>query len=267
MIRVIVNADDFGLDENRTKAILEAYRMKAITTTTAMSNMPWFERAVEMARGTELFSNIGLHLTLTEGMPLTERIRKCPRFCNPDGSFNACFHRHAMTRLFLSKEERAGVAEEAEAQMAKYIAAKLPLRHLDSHHHSHTDWSVARVVMPIAKCMGFKTVRRSRDMGIGFSLSKGCYKFFVNRLLGRYLRFATARFGSIDDLMSTLLKLEHDGLVEVMTHPLYRNGSQLTMDGTLMDGNRGNRTLSEVVDLWRTNETKIRLCNYGELKW
>ena len=267
MIRLIVNADDFGLDENRTKAILMAYRMGAITTTTAMTNMPWFERAIELAKGTELFSNIGLHLTLTEGMPLTERIRKSPRFCNPDGNFNAFFHRHAMTRLFLSKEERAGVAEEAEAQMAKYITAKLPLLHLDSHHHSHADWSIARVVMPIAKRMGFKTVRRSRDMGIGFSLSKGCYKFLVNRLLGRYLRFASSRFGSIDDLMSILGRLEHDCVVEVMTHPLYRIGSQLTMSGALMDGNRGNRTLSEVVDLWRANETKIRLCNYGELKW
>ena len=103
MIKIVVNADDYGWDENRTKAILEAYRIGAITTTTIMPNMPWFDKAVEMAKGTGLHANIGMHLTLTEGFPLTDRIRKCPRFCNADGRFNAVFHRQAFTRVILSR--------------------------------------------------------------------------------------------------------------------------------------------------------------------
>ena len=251
MIHLIVNADDYGWDENRTKAILDAYRMGAITTTTAMVNMPWFEQSVEMARGCELFQNIGLHLTLTEGFPLTDRIRRCPRFCNPDGSFNAFFHCRTMTRLHLATEERHAVAEEAEAQMAKYIAAKLPLLHMDSHHHSHTDWAVAQIVMPIAKRMGFKTVRRSRDMNVGCSIFKLAYKVLINRYLSHFLPLAANRFGSVDDFIRIKNQIVKVSTVEVMVHPLYRKGEELTMDGDLMDGRCGMRRIAEIVDLRR----------------
>ena len=82
MSKIIVNADDFGWDENRTHAILQAYKLGLIHTTTAMVNMPWFFRAIEMAKGTGLIEHVGLHLCLTEGYPLTDRIRNCPRFCD-----------------------------------------------------------------------------------------------------------------------------------------------------------------------------------------
>ena len=48
MPKIIVNADDFGWDENRTRAIIQAYKLGLIHTTTAMANMPWFDRAIEM---------------------------------------------------------------------------------------------------------------------------------------------------------------------------------------------------------------------------
>ena len=99
MIRLMVNADDFGWDENRTKAILEAYRQGIVTTTTAMVNMPWFEKAIDIAKGTGLFPNIGLHLCLTEGFPLTKGVKadaariqgqpKCPRQILRRGCFCA----------------------------------------------------------------------------------------------------------------------------------------------------------------------------------
>lgn len=235
MSKIIVNADDFGWDENRTHAILQAYKLGLIHTTTAMVNMPWFFRAIEMAKGTGLIEHVGLHLCLTEGYPLTDRIRNCPRFCDEKGEFNKVFHRSLCTRLKISTEESRAVAEEATAQMEKYCAAGLPWMHLDSHHHSHTDWSIARVVMPIAKKMGFKSVRRARDLGSGMGLFNRVYKVFINRYLGRTIGFESNRFGSYRDVAACLSSLPRHQTVEMMVHPMYKVDGRLDLAGELLD--------------------------------
>lgn len=74
MIRVIVNADDFGLDENRTKAILLAHREGWISTTTAIVTTNCFPKSIKLVEKTRLHENIGLHLNLTEGFPMTDKI-------------------------------------------------------------------------------------------------------------------------------------------------------------------------------------------------
>ncbi len=235
MPKIIVNADDFGWDENRTRAILQAYKLDLIHTTTVMANMPWFDQAVEMAKETGMAEHVGLHLCLTEGCPLTNRIRNCPRFCDENGEFNKFFHRSLRTRLKITSEESKAVVEEATAQMEKYCAAGLPWMHLDSHHHSHTDWSIARVVMPIARKMGFKSVRRARDIGSGMSLFNRVYKAFINRYLGRTVGFESDRFGSYRDVTMCLSSLPKHLTVEVMVHPMYKMAGQLNMAGELLD--------------------------------
>ena len=235
MPKIIVNADDFGWDENRTRAIIQAYKQGLIHTTTAMANMPWFEHAIEMAREAGLAEHVGLHLCLTEGRPLTERIKKCPRFCGEKGEFNKVFHRSLRTRLKVTAEESEAVAEEATAQMEKYCAAGLPWMHLDSHHHSHTDWSIARVVMPIARKMGFKSVRRARDLGAGMGLFNRVYKAFINRYFGRMIGFESQRFGSYRDVVGCVASLPQQVTVEMMVHPMYKMAGQLDMAGKLLD--------------------------------
>ncbi len=235
MPKVIVNADDFGWDENRTSAILQAYKLGLIHTTTAMANMPWFDRAIEMAGEAGLAEHVGLHLCLTEGFPLTERIKKCPRFCDEKGEFNKVFHRSLRTRLKVTAEESEAVAEEATAQMEKYCAAGLPWMHLDSHHHSHTNWSIARVVMPIARKMGFKSVRRARDLGAGMGLFNRVYKAFINRYLGHTIGFDAQRFGSYRDVVGCAASLPQQVTVEMMVHPMYKVAGQLDMAGELLD--------------------------------
>ena len=166
--------------------------------------------------------------------------------------------------MCLFREEQNAVAEEAEAQMAKYVAAKLPLFHLDSHHHSHADWSVAKVVMPIAKRMGFKTVRRSRDMNVGHSLAKMAYKTWINRCLSNFVPFAVDRFGCVDDFIQMADRMSAVSAVEIMLHPLYREGVELRMDGDLMDGNCGARKISAITDLWRRHKDRFCLSSIGE---
>jgi chitin disaccharide deacetylase len=61
---LIVNADDFGLDDVATDAILECFDAGAITSTTALVWMSDSDRAAEMATRADL--PVGLHLNLIE---------------------------------------------------------------------------------------------------------------------------------------------------------------------------------------------------------
>lgn len=265
MIRVIVNADDFGLDENRTKAILQAYREGWISTTTAIVTTKWFQKAIELAESSRLYQNIGLHLNLTEGFPLTESIRKSSLFCNPDGSFNARFHNTTWYRLHLSRFEVNAVREEVEAQMEKFCRSGLTCFHLDSHHHVHTDLSIAGIVLPLAARAGFKTVRLSRNFGSGLTAIKQAYKRFINGRLSSCKGICPNAdyFCNFDDFQRKVDELPDGCTVEIMTHPLFSRNRQLDNDGELTEFHWDYRKQKE---FWGRTSKYVQLVDYaGEL--
>lgn len=237
MIKVIVNADDFALDENRTKAILQAYQEGWISTTTAIVTTPWFNNAVDMARGLRLYGNIGLHLNLTEGFPLTQTIRRSPLFCDADGLFNAHFHNTKRHRLYLPKFEQDAVREEIEAQIEIYRQSGLSCWHLDSHHHVHTDLSIAGIVLPLAAKIGFKTVRLSRNYGEGLTWGKRLYKRLINMKLASCKGITPNAdfFCNFEDFFRNVDAFPKGCTVEVMTHPLYSRNHQVDIHGELTE--------------------------------
>ena len=76
MLRLILNADDFGYDPAVTRGIAEAMRQGVVSSTTMIVNSPWSEEAAAQAEGLA----IGLHLNLVRfesvsqpSVELTER--------------------------------------------------------------------------------------------------------------------------------------------------------------------------------------------------
>jgi len=221
MIRAIVNGDDFGISENVNEAVRECFEKRLITNTTLMVNMPYASDAVDIADECGFSEAVGLHLNLTSGYPLTKRIRKEPRFCKKDGSFNAYFQQHTMSRLSINRRESRAVAEEIEAQIRKYISYGLPERHLDSHHHVHTDRSVMRLLMPLLKKYGFRSVRLSRNLYLKMNFLKRIYKNSFNGDLRKNRFITTDYFGSFRDLSAMDGRIPDDSLIEIMVHPMY----------------------------------------------
>src|SRR5580692_7283502 len=132
-IEIIINADDFGYSAPVNEAIVKSFRQLLINSTSLMANMPGFEDAINQLRTNPFLSNrVGLHLNLTEGDPLSEEIKKCPRFCDATGGF-AYKRRHPL--FFLTATEQKAVYEEMKAQIEKMVSAGIYPTHLDSHHH------------------------------------------------------------------------------------------------------------------------------------
>ena len=129
-----------------------------------------------MIRTEGLLDRMGLHLNLTEGPAMTSSMRNCNFFCDKSGCFTGAFHRIVRYRFKLPDGLQSVVREEIESQVGRFLSTGSTFLHLDSHHHVHTDYSIARILLPIVRKNGFSSIRLSRNWGDDISLSKRIYK-------------------------------------------------------------------------------------------
>lgn len=228
---LIINADDFGRDTLTNRAVLEAFRNGLCSSATLMPNMPGFEEACELVHENRLTAHIGAHLVLRDGAPLTDGIRYYPRFCSNQGQL--CFSRPAyfLPAFFLSVPEQTALAQELRAQIARCRQQRIPLTHVDSHYHTHTEWAVASVLLPILKEEKIPYMRISRNCGPHMGLHRRMYKRLMN---GRFKRAGVDRtryFGSINDYVYRKMHSNKAAeSFEVMVHPRYDRDDRLIDD-------------------------------------
>lgn len=132
-MKLIVNADDFGLSEGVNKGIILAHNQGIVTSTTAMVTMPWIDHAVFLLKDAPGLK-VGLHLNMTLGRPLTE----CPSLVKKNGSF-------------YKPKENPDVSMFAQEEIKKEFLAQYDLfllkfqmkpTHLDTHLYSHQKYGV-----------------------------------------------------------------------------------------------------------------------------
>jgi len=225
--KLIVNADDLGYDISVNKAILRSFERILVNSTSMMVNMSGFGDAVHLVQTHRFIANkIGLHINLTEGYALTEEIRLCKRFCDPDGQF---IYKRGRLLLFLTPREKRGIYTEMKAQMDKLIGAGIQPIHLDSHHHIHTEWAVLHLLTRLGKEYGIQRIRLTRNMGLLTNAPRKIYKLFFNG----YLRHAsgvigTDYFGDVEDFSALRKKgPTGDKSIEIMVHPSFNDKGEL----------------------------------------
>jgi predicted glycoside hydrolase/deacetylase ChbG (UPF0249 family) len=133
----------------------------------------------------------------------------------------------------LGAAEKAALAEEIRAQIRKCRSAGIPLTHIDSHHHIHTAWAVASIVIRVAKEEGIPCIRIARNLGRDSSVFKTAYKRIFNTKLKMLLLAATDYFGSIDDVLEMKRCGSIQNIVrscEIMVHPRLNERDLLVED-------------------------------------
>lgn len=141
-MKLIINADDFGYSEGVNLGIAEAHRSGTVTSTTAMVTMPAIDHAVRIAKENPCL-NIGLHLNITFGKPLTS----VPGLVNEEGFFYK--PKEEPNQSLFKKDE---IKQEFLAQYFEFIKKfhKRP-SHLDSHLYAHQIYqTVAEAIHEIA---------------------------------------------------------------------------------------------------------------------
>ena len=234
---LIIHADDFGINESVSKCIAECFAKGWVTETSLMVNMPYADAAVELARKDGFADKVALHLNLSQGMPMTEDIRRFPRLCSSDGSFNKRFHHAIVSRFILSREESVAIRNEMKAQIDKFCSYGGLMMKIDSHHHVHTDWSVYRILEPLALAHGFKSMRISATLH-RVGLIKELYKWFLNARIRKMFE-TSDHFDGYNDAIRGVLWSRYS--VELMTHPMYGT------DGEILDTKRSYGEMMEAL--------------------
>ncbi|TYS67556.1 chitin disaccharide deacetylase [Sutcliffiella horikoshii] len=145
MIRLIVNADDFGLCQGVNYGILDSHLYGIVTSTTMMMNMPGTEHAIELAKAHPALG-VGIHLVLTGGYPINQDV---PSLVDEKGAFLRLSAVNSNTGEIPWKLKE--VEREWDAQIKKFLASGLHPTHLDSHHHVHTLPQLLPVIQKLAK--------------------------------------------------------------------------------------------------------------------
>ena len=127
-MKLIINADDFGLSKSITDGIVDGILGGYITSTTIMANMDYAEYAIKQAIKNNI-NCIGLHINLTVGMPII----KNNNLTDNNGVF--LYNKMQIENEKLTYED---VYNEINAQIEKikeYSNDKIKIDHLDFHHH------------------------------------------------------------------------------------------------------------------------------------
>lgn len=227
----IINADDYGSRRSVNAAVLHCFQNRWISSATVMANMPAFAEACQIAHAFGFAGHIGIHVVLSAGEPLTDRIKQQTRFCHKDGFFRP--RPRSKRFLYLSTDEKIAVATEAAAQIDRCRGEGIALSHLDTHHHFHEEWGIIRVLAGIAKDRHIPYVRLMRNTSRSCRLHRKIYASLYNRWLRRKGLARTEFFGSMYDYMEFRQKncaYGETGSFEIMLHPDHVNGEVVDLE-------------------------------------
>jgi predicted glycoside hydrolase/deacetylase ChbG (UPF0249 family) len=240
-MKIIINADDFGISRTVNSAISKCFQEKIIDRTTLMMNMPYTDEAVKLARQNGFSDKVGLHFNIIEGLPLS-KLCESTLLCDSNGYFTGSLHRNLLSRLWVDKKTKKAIIAEAEAQIEKYLAYGFQLMHIDSHQHVHTDLSVYKAIKPLLIKYGFKSIRVSRNIPhTEIHALKRLYKSYLNNSIQNLMYLAGDRIrtkeymGSLEDFRKSSKEKYNDGNYEIMIHPTLTDKGMLTDNFSKID--------------------------------
>ena len=153
MRQLIVTADDFGRDVAINKAVEDAHKTGILTCTSLMVGALAAADAIERARRLPSL-HIGLHITVTDGMPLLHG----PPLARSDGKFDSNPMRAGL-RYFFRPGIRRALSAEIRAQFEAFHATGLALDHVNAHQHMHLHPAIARLIVEIGRDFGVRAMR------------------------------------------------------------------------------------------------------------
>ena len=205
MRKLIVTADDVGLDPGMTAGAIEAHRNGIVTACSVVANGVAFDDAVERLRDVPTLA-IGVHLALVEERALTTG--------------------EPMPRDYVRflRARKRDLEPELRAQIEKVLSSGLRVTHVNGHQHLHMLPRIFAIVERLAVEYHIPYIRTVRDFGGRVPLAR---RIAINALsrFGRKARgtndrtIGVANAGHLDT--GTILELldSVDGVTELVTHP------------------------------------------------
>jgi hypothetical protein len=219
---ILANADDLGYNTTVNKAILYCFEQGYINSTSLMTNTPYFEETVKLVHENPVISNIGIHVNLAEGPPLTDFKEN---YLDAAGNWDIKKTNKLLNRL--DKASRTAFSNEINAQVERAVAAKISVTHLDSHLHLHTLPCFYKLFLTIANQYKLK-IRLAQTYNEGSHL-KFYYRKYINNIFRNAGYNYSDCFETVDRFLLEKNRVFNKNItVEVMLHPWFDARGVLT---------------------------------------
>lgn len=157
-MKVIINADDLGLNHRVNFAIHKAMEQGCITSSTILANSQCLDDVKSIVLQ---FPNcsFGVHLNITQGKSLTNNIiLRNSNIIDNKGFFNTQRCRHLEYEIIPDSLKKA-IFEEWDAQIQYLLNNGFVLSHIDGHHHCHTWYGLSNMLIDLMHRHNIKRVR------------------------------------------------------------------------------------------------------------
>lgn len=222
MTLLIVNADDFGLTEATSAAILRCHREGVVTSTSVLALAPAFERSVPMLDDHPSIG-VGIHLALVGEDPPLSPPEQIPTLVDDEGRLPASWREFAG----LAATGRIAIRDarrELRAQIDRVRSYGLRPTHLDSHQHLHhwpTMWRLTRELADYAEVGAIRTVAGSgiHPLSLLGSLAKVRARRSGLMTTDRFIGFRQSGHLGLESLIDELASLDGVSSAELGCHP------------------------------------------------
>jgi chitin disaccharide deacetylase len=173
-VRIVVNADDFGVSAETVAATIACFEQQALTSATIMATMPAVDEALAYARDRPELS-FGVHLTFVgdgEEGPAADPA-DVPGLVDGAGRFPSATPvrvRALLRRLPIEQIER-----EIAAQISSVTGRGVEVSHVDSHRHLHKLAPFRTALRRVLPRFGIERVRTVQDVYLSRPLLGATY--------------------------------------------------------------------------------------------
>ncbi len=212
---ILANADDLGYNTSVNKAILYCFEQEYINSTSLMTSTSYFEETINLVYNNPVITNIGIHVNLAEGPPLTDFKED---YLDATGNWDI----QKTNKLFnpLDKAAKTAFSKEINAQIDRALDAKISIVHLDAHLHMHTLPCFYKLFLAAAKHYKLK-IRLAQTYNEG-SYLKFYYRKYINSIFREKGYNYSDRFVTVDKFLRDKNKILNKHITaEVMLHPCF----------------------------------------------
>jgi predicted glycoside hydrolase/deacetylase ChbG (UPF0249 family) len=251
-MKIILNCDDFGLNEIVNQRILELISLRRVTSATLIGNAPSIENAARNIPNLSQCS-FGVHLNLTQFRPLTPQ--------KDLGSLSACLDENgefsgedSLRTQKIDSSLREALFNELRLQVERILSLGVKVSHFDSHHHIHTIPELFFIFKRLQKHFGIRKVRTTFNIyepRSSVPWARLCKKKVWEFSLRHYYpTVTTSKFTSFNTFYhlakSRVLQYES---VELMVHPGQHECKQETRL-LYSDWQKEMRVPTELISYW-----------------
>ncbi|CAB1319265.1 unnamed protein product [Coregonus sp. 'balchen'] len=162
-VKLVVTGDDFGYCPKRNQGIVDCFQAGGISNVSLLVNASSAKEATELAKRHRI--PIGLHANLSEGLPVSQGLKRGSTLLNKDGFFHGKMgFRKALQSGQVSMTE---VELELRAQVRLFgeLMGHLPC-HMDGHQHIHVLPEVCAVFAQVLSDCGISYTRVPVERGL-----------------------------------------------------------------------------------------------------